>query len=145
MHDRGSRAKGVTVNDTGFLGRLGARLTETLETSDAEELESFSRTQGADPVSSCCCGQPVTVVGRVRSLTYGLSDDELGVTAEVFDGTAAVDVVWLGRRSIPGIEVGRCLQVSGRIAVHGGKRLIYNPRYELREDTIIRPREGHRR
>jgi len=130
------------VNDTGFLGRLGARLTQTLESSDAEEIESYARQEGGDAVSRCSCGQSVEIVGRIRSLTYGLSDDELGVTAEVFDGTASVDVVWLGRRSIPGIEVGRCLRVSGRISVSGGKRIIYNPRYELRGDTIVPSRDG---
>lgn len=131
------------MSDTGFLGRLGARLTQTLENSDSEELEKASRTSGADQVGSCSCGQSATIIGRIRCVTYGLGEDELGVTAEVYDGTASVDVVWLGRRSIPGIEVGRCLQVSGRIAINDNKRVLFNPRYELREDISGPVREGH--
>lgn len=130
------------MSDTGFLGRLGARLTQTLENSDAEELEKASRTSGADALCSCSCGQSATVIGRIRCVTYGIGEDELGVTAEVYDGTASVDVVWLGRRSIPGIEVGRCLQVSGRIAIKNNKRVLFNPRYELREDFSGSAREG---
>ncbi len=37
--------------------------------------------------------------------------------AELFDGSAALDVVWLGRRAITGIEPGRKLIASGRISM----------------------------
>ena len=130
------------MSDTGFLGRLGARLTQTLENSDAEELEKASRSSGADSVCSCSCGQSATIIGRIRCVTYGLGEDELGVTAEVYDGTASVDVVWVGRRAIPGLEEGRCLKVSGRIAVNDNRRVLFNPRYELREDVSGLDREG---
>ena len=50
---------------------------------------------------------------------------------ELRDGSGAVTLVWLGRRQIPGIDPGRSLKVSGRISCHEGRRLIYNPRYEL--------------
>jgi hypothetical protein len=52
--------------------------------------------------------------------------------AELWDGTGAVTVVWLGRRSIPGINPGRAIKVRGRITSLGGQRAIYNPIYELR-------------
>jgi hypothetical protein len=52
---------------------------------------------------------------------------------ELRDGSGAVTLVWLGRRQIPGIDPGRTLKVWGRISCHEGKRLIYNPRYELME------------
>jgi hypothetical protein len=52
--------------------------------------------------------------------------------AELFDGTDALDVVWLGRRSIAGIEPGRRLVAHGRISHARGRRVLFNPRYELR-------------
>ena len=52
--------------------------------------------------------------------------------AELFDGSAALDVVWLGRRSIVGIEPGRKLIASGRISMSRGRRVLFNPKYELR-------------
>ena len=44
---------------------------------------------------------------------------------------ASSRIVWLGRRRIAGIDPGRSMRVQGRIGVHDGVRVIYNPRYEL--------------
>ena len=38
--------------------------------------------------------------------------------AELYDGTGAITVIWLGRRRIGGINPGRSMQVAGRIGVH---------------------------
>ncbi len=52
--------------------------------------------------------------------------------AELFDGSGVVLLVWLGRRRITGISPGRSIAVEGRIGVHDGHRVLYNPRYELK-------------
>jgi predicted thioesterase len=39
--------------------------------------------------------------------------------------------VWLGRRHIAGIEPGRAITAKGRIAVRDGRKVLYNPYYEL--------------
>ena len=46
-------------------------------------------------------------------------------------GTGVLTVLWLGRRRIAGIAPGRVIQVTGRIGVHDGTRIMFNPRYEL--------------
>ena len=51
--------------------------------------------------------------------------------AELYDGTEGVQLVWLGRRSIPGIEPGRTVKVRGRVAIRDGQKVIYNPDYDL--------------
>ena len=51
--------------------------------------------------------------------------------ADLYDGSDVVTLVWLGRRHIAGIEPGRALSVRGRIAVREGRKVIYNPYYEL--------------
>jgi hypothetical protein len=43
-------------------------------------------------------------------------------------------VIWLGRKHIRGIEPGRVLAVEGTLSVQGGRKIIYNPRYELAPD-----------
>jgi hypothetical protein len=43
-----------------------------------------------------------------------------------------VDLVWLGRASIPGIEPGTTVVAEGRLAVRRGRATMFNPRYELR-------------
>jgi hypothetical protein len=43
-----------------------------------------------------------------------------------------ITLVWLGRRRIAGIEPGRQVKVEGRIGVQDKARVMFNPRYELR-------------
>lgn len=134
----------MSSQGSGFLGQLGRRLTETLERGDADELETMARVAGVDHIAECRCGQKVQVLGRVRTVTYGSATSELGVTAEVIDGTGALEAVWLGRRAIPGVEAGRCVFLAGRMTDCDGRRVIYNPRYELREFDSVPLREGPR-
>ena len=51
--------------------------------------------------------------------------------AELFDGSDLVTLVFLGRRHIAGIEPGRAITAKGRIAVRDGRKVLYNPYYEL--------------
>ena len=46
-------------------------------------------------------------------------------------GRNRIELVWLGRDAIPGIEPGSTVAVEGRIAVRRGRDTLYNPRYEL--------------
>jgi hypothetical protein len=51
--------------------------------------------------------------------------------AELSAATEPVTIVWLGRTAIAGIEPGRTLAVEGKLSVQRGRKVIYNPRYEL--------------
>ena len=73
----------------------------------------------------------MSLTGRIRTVLTGGGEDFLGVTAELFDGTGAVEVCWLGRRAIPGIDTGRAIRVTGRVGLRGGHKIMFNPRYEL--------------
>jgi hypothetical protein len=52
--------------------------------------------------------------------------------AELYDGSALITLVWLGRRRIAGIEPGRAIKVVGRVGVQHKVRVMFNPRYELK-------------
>ena len=52
--------------------------------------------------------------------------------AELYDGSALITLVWLGRRRIAGIEAGRAIKVVGRVGTQNKVRVMFNPRYELR-------------
>ena len=86
---------------------------------------------------SCCrcatCAAAVTsqVVGRLRAVVYTPSETVPTLEAELFDGSDSIDLVWLGRRRIAGIEPGRRVVARGRVGVHNGRLAIYNPWYEL--------------
>lgn len=116
----------------GYLRRLTRRLTEDIEELDAEEMAESSHSTGAVPVVQCTRGQEVTMFGRLRSVESCSKASAPTVQAEFFDGTDSLLLVWIGRRRIPGIETGKTLLVRGRVGERDGRRVIYNPYYELR-------------
>jgi hypothetical protein len=54
--------------------------------------------------------------------------------AELGGGADRITVIWLGRNRIAGIEPGRVLAVEGMLSEQGGRRVMYNPRYDLAAD-----------
>ena len=115
----------------GRLRRAVHRLTTQAADLDAEDLQKQRGAVGATPLSQCVDRTPVTVFGTVRSLTIRPRAGTPALEAELFDGADVVTVGWLGRRTIAGSEPGRQLRATGRITSGEGRRLIYNPRYEL--------------
>lgn len=75
--------------------------------------------------------QLVTVQGVLRTVTLRPRGGVPALEAELYDGSAVLTVIWLGRRQIAGIGPGRSMRVTGRIGAAEGIRLMYNPRYEL--------------
>jgi hypothetical protein len=130
-----TRADSATGSGTpgarGWLSRKLQKLTADDQTVDAQELRSDVVSAGCAPVSACRKGQVVTVTGRLKSVVYTPRETVPTLEAELFDGSGSVTLVWLGRRRITGIEPGRTLTARGRFAAFDGKRVIYNPWYEL--------------
>jgi hypothetical protein len=115
----------------GLLRRVMHRITAEPQELDAEDLQRQGDEVGARPVTDCVDRTPVTVFGTIRSLTIRPRAGTPALEADLYDGSGVVTLVWLGRRTISGVEPGRQLHASGRITSHEGRRLIYNPRYEL--------------
>jgi hypothetical protein len=117
--------------EPGKFRRMLRKLTSDVEVLDADDLESDAERSGAHRAAECRCGQEVTVFGRLRSVEFCPQDAEATLEAELFDGTEGVTLIWMGRRRIPGIEPGRTMRVKGRLAVRDGRKVIYNPFYEI--------------
>lgn len=115
----------------GYLRRLVKKLTTDVSELDAADLSRKAKQSGATRAADCACGQEVTVLGRLRTVELCPRDAVATLEAELFDGTEGVTLVWLGRRRIPGIEPGRTVRARGRIAVRDGRKVLYNPYYEL--------------
>jgi hypothetical protein len=115
----------------GWFTRTLQRLTADDHTIDAAELRAGSVSAGCEQVSACRKGAVVTVTGRLKSVVYTPRETVPTLEAELFDGSGSVTLVWLGRRRIPGIEPGRSLTARGRFAHFDGRKVIYNPWYEL--------------
>jgi RecJ-like exonuclease len=107
------------------------RLTASPEHLDAAELEEFVEERACCPVRDVQQGEFRQVVGRIRSVVYTPSETVPTLEAKLYDGTDTIDLVWLGRRRIAGIEPGRRVVVRGRVGEHDGRLAIYNPWYEL--------------
>ena len=117
--------------DGGAFRRMLRRLTSEVDELDADDLSEDSERSGAQRAAECACGQEVTVFGRLRSVEFCPQDADASLEAELFDGTEGVTLIWLGRRRIPGIEPGRTMRVRGRLAVREGRKVLYNPYYEI--------------
>ena len=73
----------------------------------------------------------VRLRGSIHTVTLRPRGGVPALEAELDDGSQVLTVIWLGRRQIAGIEPGRTMQIEGRIGVHHGHRVMFNPRYEL--------------
>jgi hypothetical protein len=107
------------------------KLTASEEELEAEELRAETAAAGSTPALSCRRGQFVSVTGRLRTVVYTPRTNLPTLEADLYDGSDVVTLVWLGRRQIAGIEPGRIMTASGRIAVRDERKVIYNPYYEL--------------
>jgi hypothetical protein len=107
------------------------RLTASASNLDAAELREVVERRSCVPVRELNHGSCVQIVGRLRAVVYTPSETVPTLEAELFDGSDSVDLVWLGRRRIVGVEPGRRVLARGRVGVHNGRKAIYNPWYEL--------------
>lgn len=107
------------------------RLTASPQHLDAAELQDEVLERRCAKVSEVCSGSAVQVVGRLKSVVYTPNETVPTLEAELFDGSASLWLVWLGRRRIPGIEPGRRIVARGRVGVHDGRQAMFNPWYEL--------------
>jgi hypothetical protein len=111
------------------------RLTASEEELDAQELRADTAAAGCNLVRECQRGQFVSVTGRLRTVVYTPRTNLPTLEADLYDGSAVVTLVWLGRRQIAGIEPGRAMTARGRLAVRDDRKVIYNPYYELESQT----------
>ena len=114
-----------------MLQRALRRLASSNAELESEDLQQNVRDEGAVPIQSCEDRQQVSLTGTVSTITIAPRAGHPALEVQLRDGSGSVTLVWLGRRQIPGIDPGRTLKVWGRISCHDGKRLLYNPRYEL--------------
>ncbi|WP_432546263.1 OB-fold nucleic acid binding domain-containing protein [Kineococcus sp. SYSU DK004] len=107
------------------------RFTASESDLAARDALAESARQGGVPCGQLASRSRACVCGTLRSVTARPRGGVPAVEAELFDGSGAVSLVWLGRRRIAGVEPGRRLKASGLVAEDDGQRVIFNPVYEL--------------
>jgi hypothetical protein len=98
--------------------------------ADEERVEAARQT-GCRAVADLPNRRRAKVSGILRSVVLRPREGVPTVEVELFDGSGVIDLVWLGRRRIVGVEPGRRALVEGLVCEVDGRRTMFNPRYEL--------------
>ncbi len=107
------------------------RLVATESDLEAADLQEQTRKEGATAVRSCQRGNEVCVAGTVRAVRLAPLAGTPTFEVDLYDGSGTVRLVFLGRRTVHGLQTGRDLVAHGRLTRRDGKPTIFNPRYEL--------------
>jgi hypothetical protein len=115
-------------------GRLRRSITRWASSDDleAQDLRDDVALAGCCPIAEAGDRALVELQGSLSTVTLRPRGGVPALEAELYDGSGAITLVWLGRRRIVGIEPGRRVRVRGRIGVQDKTRIMFNPRYELR-------------
>jgi OB-fold nucleic acid binding domain len=107
------------------------RLASSDQALEAEDLRDAAGRDGGTAVRRLPDRQPACVCGTLRAVTLRPRAGVPALVADLYDGSGTLTVVWLGRRQIAGIEVGRRIRVRGRVAQRDGRPVVFNPSYDL--------------
>ena len=113
------------------LSRLSDRLTKSVTQIEADELKEDAARMGCTPMAELQDRQEATVSGTVRALTLRPRVNVPALVIDLYDGSRTINLIWLGRRTIGGIQPGTYLRAHGRVTYTRGIPTIFNPSYEI--------------
>jgi RecJ-like exonuclease len=82
-------------------------------------------------IADCDDRTVVRVRARVIAIQVEPLDAPPKLTARLADASGRIDAVFLGRRSIPGIEPGAVVDIEGRVCATDDLPRLFNPSYVL--------------
>jgi DNA/RNA endonuclease YhcR with UshA esterase domain len=82
-------------------------------------------------VESARMRQRARVEGIISSIVDRPLAEAPTLVADLTDDTGTIELVWMGRRSIAGVDVGRRIVAEGMVTQRGGRKAIFNPDYQL--------------
>lgn len=117
----------------GILSRLGERLSETPDQIHAQNTRAWcAEVEGVERIAECRARTHRRVVGVVESIKLIPSEFGHKLEVQIYDGTDRLVGVWLGCRTIPGIDLGSSIVMEGTVGTFGsGVLTMINPAYEL--------------
>jgi len=96
-----------------------------------EEPNGFAAVPGTIPIADARWRGRVRLAGRVRSMRVAALHDAPTLELVLVDGGGGISVVFLGRRSLAGVDVGTRMVVEGTVGVHKARLALLNPSYQL--------------
>jgi hypothetical protein len=117
----------------GLLNRVVERLKSVTTEDDPSVADAATTPPDADavPIAEAVDRRRTTIQGRVRSLTLPTTTSVTALVVEITDQSGAAQLVFVGRKAVPGIRCGVTLRAHGRVSIRGAHRIIYNPVYEI--------------
>ena len=116
----------------GLLERVRRRFAETDEERLDQEISDWASTvPGSVRIDACPNRRRVKLAGVVRRITVTPIQGSESLEAVISDGTSEVSVVWMGRRSIPGLTLGTRVIVDGVVAREDSTCRMVNPTFEF--------------
>lgn len=82
-------------------------------------------------IADCPARALARVRGRIVAVQIEPHDAAPRLVARVEDGTGRLDAVFMGRRTIPGIEPGAVVELEGRVCASSSLPRVFNPGYTL--------------
>ena len=108
------------------------RIAESDEERLAKELRDWAATvPGTVRIAEARSRSRVKVAGVVRRITVRPVEGFEALEVVVYDGTAELNAVWLGRRSIHALVLGSRLILEGVLGREHGELRIVNPMFEF--------------
>jgi len=115
------------------LAKVAARLVRSPGTIEREELQATCAQMGGTPIDEARDGCVSECAGTVQCISLRPRGEETpALVVDLDDGSRMMNLVWLGRRKIAGIEPGVFLKVRGRVLYRHGVPTIFNPVYEIK-------------
>lgn len=111
-----------------FLERLG----ESDEARLAAEVKAWADSiEGTTRIAEAVLRQPMRIAGVIRRMTVLPLEGKEALQVLLSDGTGEVTALFMGRRGIGGLSLGKRVVVEGVLAEHRGDRRMVNPRLEF--------------
>lgn len=121
------------MTDTvGLLNRVLERIRSVAADDDpAPAAADLPPPAGTTLIADTTDRQRATVQGRVSALTLPTAGSVPALVIDITDPSGSMELVFVGRRAIPGIETGVILRATGRVSLDIPRRVMYNPAYEI--------------
>jgi RecG-like helicase len=108
------------------------RMAESDEQRLAEEIQDWASTiEGTARIVDAPVRARAKLAGVVRRITVRPVEGSESLEALISDGTGEIEVVWMGRRSIPGLSLGTRVVVEGVLGEQRGRLRMVNPTFEF--------------
>ena len=116
-----------------FLQRFFARVSESDEKRLADEIRGWAASvPDTTRIADAPARTRVKLAGVVKRITVNPIEGNEAIEAVLSDGTGEMQVVWMGRRAIPGLTLGTRVVVEGVVGERRAGRKMVNPKFEFR-------------